>query len=330
MALPAAIAASVGSASASTTATASFAATAAGSGAGGGALMSAANVAQLAGAANQLTQSAKSATHWTAQLASKITGQLAKALTMWIGFLDAVAKPIADLVQIANPAIMEAFTRAVNDAFGVVGRSLIPVLNAFTQVARKVGDLMAGLEPVFEPAITAIAELVRTIGDEFVKTAKENAPVFEMMAAMLKSAAQAATAMTKVLGELWRAFNRLVGSRIARLLGFSGDSFDPNRSAVGSAARNARFVEPKAIADEAIRSSLMMGVGQKKDPEQALRDMDDTITKILDFMRDRWGQAKGFAEGATTGALGSETVDEHAQKVSPAYRAARWIGSKVF
>jgi hypothetical protein len=200
---------------------------------------------------------------------------------------------------VANPAIADAFKRAVQDAYGVIGRLLLPVMGSFIGVARKVGDLIAGMEPVFRPAMEAIAKLVSVVGDELVKTVRENMPFFEMLAAGITQVAKAAATGVRIIGEVLRFINRFVSGGLARLLGFDGGKFDPNRSAVGAAARQARFVGPKDISDDALKNALSLGVGQKsKKPEEYLNSIDENIFKFFEWAQRRWGNAKEAARGA--------------------------------
>jgi len=90
---------------------------------------------------------------------------------------------------------------------------------------------------------------------------------------------------------------------IARLLGFSGESMDPDRTAVGAAARHARFAQPKEIADDAIKNALMMSIGgpKKKTPVEHLDAIEKAVGKIHDFMEMKWGKGGAAAAGADVG-----------------------------
>jgi hypothetical protein len=231
-----------------------------------------------------------------ASLAGVLAGQFTKAMTFLIDVVDQAAKPIESLVRVANPAIADAFGRAMQDAYGVIGRLLLPVMGAFIGVARKVGDLIAGMEPVFRPAMDAIANLVTVVGDELVKTVRENMPFFEMLAAAITHVAKAAATGARIIGEVLRFINRFASGRLARTLGFDGSSFDPGKSAVGAAARQARFVGPKDISDDAIKNALSLGVGQQfKKPEEYLNNIDQNIADFFDWAQRRFGQATGGA-----------------------------------
>lgn len=302
---------------------------AAGAAAGGAeagvAARSVAQLGQVQGAIGQVGQAAHQSSDLIGKLAGTITGKMAKALTLWIGWVEAAAKPIENLVRVANPAIADAFGRAISDAFGVVGRMLIPVMNEFTVVARKVGNVLAGLEPVFRPAIAAIANLVEVVGDEFVKLATENAPVFELMADVIVKVAEAAAVAARVIGELADRLARLPRF-IARQLGFDGSSFNRNASSMGAAARQARFVQPKEISNDAIRNSLLASIGQKS-PEQNQKRTADATEGIL-----KWLERNGLFGGKAAGTAGESGAASPAAGLAdniPQVRLMRWAMAQM-
>ena len=218
-------------------------------------------------------------------LVGKATEAMTHSLTMWVGMMKSAAGPVAELVAIHNPARVEAFTRALNDAYGVVGRLLTPVLDAFTRSARKLGDFMAGLEGTVAPAMNAVGALVEHVTNRFIETYRKNAPVFEAMADVLVKFANAAM---KVADVVFSAIGKIlqVGNAVARLFGFDGGSFDSKASAVGAARRDARFVGSKAISDDAIKSSLMQGIGREhKSPEQSLNSIATATGNVAEWFR---------------------------------------------
>lgn len=286
---------------------------------------------QVQGAMNQVGVAARQSSDLIGSLAASITGKMGKALTMWIGWVEAAAKPIEELVRVANPAHADAFMRAVNDAFGVVGRMLIPVMDAFTRTARKVGDAVAGLEPVFRPAMDAIAHLVDVVGDELKRSIQEQAPVFELLADAIKQAAEAASVAARIFGEAWRMLGG-VGRFAARQLGFDGGTFNKDASAFGAAARTARFVQPKQIADDAIKASLMASIPGKNTGKKPEERSADTLDKILAFLeRTPLGSVFGRSDGNMIGAGTGQKSPQGAGLVDaiPQVRLMRWALARM-
>jgi hypothetical protein len=266
---------------------------AAGSAAGGmaSAVGSLANVGAAVGAVGMVAQQAAPKIHMVGAAFHKATSTMAEALTIWVGVVKAAAGPVAELAAVHNPARVEAFTRALNDAYGVVGRLLTPVMDAFTRSARKVGDLMARMEPVIEPAMNAIAGLVENIFDQFVQTYEKNAPIFDMLATVIKNVAEAVSSAVTLIGKAIRLVLAPM-QMLAAALGF-GKTENPDASAVGAARRDARFVGPKQISDDAIKSSLMQGIGREKPPtEKHLENINKNIENIWKAVEKRWNVVK--------------------------------------
>jgi hypothetical protein len=229
-----------------------------------------------------LTQRARQGAHAVTQFAMSISGQATKAMTLWIDTVQSMAAPVEQLVRVANPAAAERFAMAVRDAYGVVGRLLTPVLDAFTRVARKVGDVMAGLEPVFRPVVSAVSQFIDVVGDEFTQYIARQAPVFEMLAAVLGEVVQVATIAARAVGMLVERIGGIARG-IAQFFGFDGSKFDPKATGVGAAARNARFVQPKEIANDAIRNALM--AGRPADTEKGyLKSIDDRLKNFIEWV----------------------------------------------
>lgn len=286
-----------------------------------------AQLGQVQGALSQIGNAANHSSDMIGRLVGSITGKLGKAMTLWIGWVESAARPIEELVRVANPAHADAFVRAFRDALGVVGRQLVPVMDAFTRIARKVGDVMAGLEPIFRPVWKAIAQLVDTIGTELAKTIKENTPFFEFLAAVITKVAEAASFAVKMIGEAIRSFNG-IGRFVLRQFGFDGSSFKEGASSVGAAARQARFVQAKEISNDAIKNSLMMGIGANT-PEQNQKRTADATEGILKWIERNLTGVLGGKGGEKGGGSVAGKVAAGLADLSPAVRIARWAMSQA-
>lgn len=239
----------------------------------------------------QFTESrVNAATGAVAGLAGALGGKLATGLTTAMSAITAMAEPIEGLVRLANPARVNMFVIAAEDAQAVIGRQLVPVLDALTESARKVGDYYAGLEPIIGPVLTKVGELVERFFTRLVEVGQKNAPVLEMMADLLIKVGDAAlqgvdllfTAIDKVFSKLPRW--------VARQLGYDTDSTraDFSRSSRGAAVRQVSFAGPKQLADTAIKNALMMGVNKPvRPPERTLESMDEKLGELVRQGRDR-------------------------------------------
>ncbi len=253
-------------------------------------------------------------------LASQATGLFTQTLTVFVSGLERAARPIEQLVRIANPAQADAFNRAIRDAYAVIGRSLIPVMQSFTKVARQVGDTMAGLEPVFKPAIASMARLVEVMGNELNKSIRDNIYLFESLSVSLIRVGEAITYVIEQANKMQPPHSGEIAS--AALLGPLGiggrdkiGKFDPNASGVGAAARQASFIQPKQLSDDMIKNALNMGVGQKE-------------TKSETYLGNIWDSMKQLVELARKsqqGKAGSDAVTGTANDLDTRW-AATWAG----
>src|SRR5690348_17188359 len=90
-----------------------------------------AQLGKVVNAFNQVDVAARLASNRMSNLAGQITGNFVKAFATFASVVKDAAAPIEALVRIHNPAVADTFMRAIQDAFGVVGRELVPVMNAF-------------------------------------------------------------------------------------------------------------------------------------------------------------------------------------------------------
>ena len=211
----------------------------------------------------------------------------------FVGMLDAMAHtvdhlagPVRDFVALANPAKAQMFDLAIKDAHAVVGRELIPVLDAFTRTARIAGDTMAGFEPVVEPAVRAVAELVDDIGTGLREAAVECEPEIRLLTEAIVVMAKEAGFWARNLGGL-ASLNFGVLNALDKATGGppEGRKFDPTRTSRGAAAQEARFVGAKTIADEAIRSALTLGATTEQKQLTELEKIAKSTADMAEFMK---------------------------------------------
>jgi hypothetical protein len=241
------------------------------------------------------------ATHAVSNMAGMVSGKMVKGLTAAIGAIKQFAGPIEDLVRLANPARTTRFTMALEDAYAVIGRMLIPVLDSLTGAARKVGDFYAGVEPVIGPVMEKVGEFIERFATRVAEMAQKNAPALEMMADLLLKVGDAAIQAADLL---MTAIDRMPHLRLARGLaeaaGYGGKA-DFTRSSFNAAIRPAQFVGAKNTADEAIKNALTLAATGKqaaKPPEKTLESIESQLEKFFSWAMGGGGKdAKGKAEG---------------------------------
>lgn len=239
-------------------------------------------------------------------LGAALGNKLAHGITTALDAIAAAAGPVQNLVRLANPARANQFTIALEDAFAVIGRMLIPVLDGFTVAARKVGDFYAGLEPVIGPVMGKIGELIEKTFTKWMQVAERNAPVIEMLAdALVKLGDVAIRAVDLVLTAVDKVFSRLP-RWVARQLGYDASTTraDFSRTSRGAAVRQVSFVGTKAIADQAIKNALMTGANGRptKSADKSLESIDQKMSELIKQVKQQMaddGDARG--KGLTAG-----------------------------
>lgn len=73
------------------------------------------------------------------------------------GAMKQLGGEIARFVDRARPDVVQRWTRALQDAEAVIGRTLTPTLEKFTGIIRKVGDLFAGLDEASQKLLNGLA-----------------------------------------------------------------------------------------------------------------------------------------------------------------------------
>ena len=258
---------------------------------------------------NRATVATGAASHVLANMGGIVSGKLVGALTAGISAVEQFAAPIAQLAQLANPAKVRMFAIALEDAQAVIGRMLLPVMDALTRAARKVGDYYAAMEPVIGPVIAKIGEFIDHVFTKIGELAQKNAPLIEMMADALITVADVAM---KVVDAMAFVMTKLtwIQRQIGRLFGYGEQTMkaDFRRSSMGAAVRQVSFVAPKTLADTAIKNALMHGYNQKpaRPPEKTLESIDEKLAKFLrmaqekireDMANDNFGHGRGLAAG---------------------------------
>ena len=213
--------------------------------------------------------------------AGGFTGHFVGMLDKMASTVDHLAAPVASFVALANPAKAAQFELTMRNAHAVVGRELIPMMDAFTRTAQKVGDVMAGFEPVFEPAIKAVADMVDEIGTDLVKAAIECEPELKLLAIAIEQVARTAAVGSYLLLR-GLEFSRHPFGRDEETNPKGRFGFDPTRSSRGAAAQEARFVGAKTVADEAIKMALTIGATTQDKQLTTLESIDRNIAKLAE------------------------------------------------
>jgi len=215
-----------------------------------------------------------------------LSGAMVGQVTAVASFLKSIVDPIASLTKLSNPAAVEQLTLAFNDALAVIGRGMLPIVQAFTRAIRVVGDNYARLEPLITSVSNAVARGMDRVFSKLAKIWEQNGPAAELMASALEMVIDGVTELalqflnlTKWLTKAWNA--------IAKLFGFTGSSTKPGASSFGAAVRDVRFESSaEKISQDATLKAFQQVLNAGKPTQEDVPNLLDKIGSILETKLD--------------------------------------------
>lgn len=195
----------------------------------------------------------------------------------------AIGAAALSTVGTANPATMEMFNQALEDITGVIGRSLIPVVELMTEGARMFGDFLASIIPdtaaLFEP-LHEVMEALKEAIDPLIPLIRDFlAGSLEVLADVVRKVADSM---------VW----------LLNKLGVSGGGNNTNNwsSSVGAASKGSNYESVGDLNKGTIAGAYGMGGGANpaertaKSTEKLAAD----VAKILEKMNGPGGDFGGF------------------------------------
>jgi hypothetical protein len=210
-------------------------------------------------------------------------GGLTGVLTAPIDMIQSLATAITGMVELVNPAIVQQFTFAMNDAMAVMGSMLVPVMQAMTIYMRAFGDSLARMQPILQPLFDALAQYLANSALMFGQLIEAMAPFIQLMV----------SGLVPVINEVSKAIAFAVGwmteliRTISELLGLSSN-FDKSRTAEGRAARNIKVGSVESFANDQFAmmvKNMFGGPDQGKKPEEHLADIKKAMEAGAEVIR---------------------------------------------
>jgi hypothetical protein len=193
-----------------------------------------------------------------------------------------LANSIGNFTEKSNPAQFQRLTLVMNDMTAALGVSLEPLMESFISIGKKIGDTFAGMQPVLTPLAAAFGSLAETFVGMLL-------PVVENLAVPLAYVAEIFKGIAEVMQELISPLRQYLEIMLDLfgLTSVKNAAFDKNRSAVGSAARNFRFV---SSGDELQRNnaiSALRGAPSMQEKAQAAQvELPGVLKDILAAMKE--------------------------------------------
>jgi len=201
--------------------------------------------------------------------------------------IQAFAKPIVELTALSNPAALKMFTLAANDAFAVIGRSLLPVTEALTRAMRRIGDVYATLEPVITKVTRVVAYCIDRLSEAWADMMTEAGPAIDFMADAVVRIVQVFTAVGIMFLKVAKWIQQAIGG-VLSLLGY--EKLKP-KSGFGAAVRDVKIgSSAEQIATHAQEQAFRFVVNRgevKEDPEiQQVNILGEIRDKLQTYLPD--------------------------------------------
>lgn len=228
-----------------------------------------------------------------------------------VNAISGMADVFAKFVNAFNPAIMEQFTQAMNDAFAIVGQSLVPVFQILTPLMRMAGDFIASIIPsqeqmneylkMFQPLMELLGSTLATMAP-IIKMINDF--IMSLMIPALEFLVQAIQTFVKTVAsvafELLQAIDDIAGVLVSDELLENlkklaeGQAVGFNKTARGAAAGGAQFSSIGDLNKSAIIGAF--GMGAPMGPQEKLVNINEKQLKVLENI------AKGI-QGAVQGGV---------------------------
>jgi hypothetical protein len=231
--------------------------------------------------------------------------------------LKSMADPINQLVGMSNPAPVEQFNIAFNDAIAVMGRGMLPITLAMTRAMRTLGDAYARVEPIVKRVSTAVGAGIDQVFGQLEKIWRNNGPALEMMGDVLVGVIQTlANVMSLAVKAMSQQLNGL--SKIARLFGYKGP---PDASAKGAANRTiSTTTSGESISQRAIEKALAGKVNQSPEEKQVT---------LLDEMSGHMRDIKKFLEANFPNVPSIEALRKMLVEILPKFPGSETAGNAL-
>lgn len=199
--------------------------------------------------------------------------------------LKSAAASVQSLVAEFSPFTAGRYTQAWRDLNAVIGRQLMPVMNAATAVVRYFGDTIGGLTSVIRPLVDGGIALVKPIIAEIGRTLRQFITSGVILYETIRPVATIIFEIVnplKTITYLMKIFNdglQLVNRTLSVWLGIKAPNFDG--SSQGAAFAGTGTTSTSSMLQSLREKSYQLGGGGKDVPQQQL-DVTRMILRMLE------------------------------------------------
>jgi hypothetical protein len=257
-------------------------------GAGGGVAANLEKVTQAFGALSQVTKAALEPIGAFKDGLQSLSQHFSGAIdnfTLLADTIGGLGNKIAPFISAANPGKVEQFNLAMRDFHAVLGKALMPAMESFTRIARKVGDVFAQLQPIFEEFFAQVGGFFEDVFEGIANALKANAPLIDF-------ALKAIGGALRVFGKILKGIFESIGPIVRSVLGFDlgalgfGSKMNPNASAQGAAVRNVSIGGSGSDLYKSASEKAFMQGSKAEKPVDYLKNIADQLgdDKIKDYV----------------------------------------------
>lgn len=194
----------------------------------------------------------------------------------------ALTSTVGNFTEKSNPAQFQRMTLVMNDMTAALGVSLEPLMESFITIGKMIGDTFAGLQPVLSPIAAAFGSIAETLAALIL-------PAVESLAAPLAYVGEIFKGLADVVKDLIDPMKKFLDIMLD-LFGLTGTQnavFDKNRSAVGTAARNFRFMSSGDELQKNNAIQALRGAPSMQEKVQAAQvELPGVLKEILNSMKE--------------------------------------------
>ncbi len=215
---------------------------------------------------------------------------LTDVLALPLDAINDLAGAVGRFVKLSNPALVNRFTIIMEDGLASIGRSMEPLLADLANLARKVGNEFARLEPALKPTFTALGQVIVAFSESLLPLFKEMAPILMLGAAQFRILAKSIQLVGAPLVRFIQAMEK-VGILAKLGIGGKRPGYDPERDSTGAAARQFTV---QSSADDFQRDLAVKALssGGPATPEEQVPPLLEKILRLMDTIATTLSIAK--------------------------------------
>jgi hypothetical protein len=191
--------------------------------------------------------------------------------------IEAVLKPIMNLVAKVNPGLVEKLELAFENIFAVIGQSLEPVLEAILPLIQKFGDFIATILPS-QAAMNDYVEALKPLFDTLTDVMQKLGPYIHVVIEALMQL----TSLFEWIRNF--IFHELLGAALGVIPDLGG-----NKSSQGAAFRQASYSGIQELGSSFAQAAFSEGTDTQS-PQQKqvgfLEEIRNYVNAIKQFVED--------------------------------------------